>query len=219
MTWYGFAVAAVMALFVSIPARVREYAHAFVPMRLDYLAAARQGRVSNALIFVRESWGTQIMARLWALGVPRSETELLYGKVDACALDQSATALEHTDVRGAAAVSALMPLLADSASVVKSPFSLDVTERYLPGSVYAPECVQRIAEDQAGFTLLAPLLYADWGTNVYARDMHARNLALVRRYPDRAIYLLRPPTNAIGALPQLYPLRPDSLQVAWGTAE
>jgi hypothetical protein len=219
MTWYGFAVAVVMAVFVSIPARVREYAHSFVPMRLDFLAAARQGRVSNALIFVRESWGTQIMARLWALGVPRSETELLYGKVDACALDQSVTALEHSGVRGAAAVSKLVPLLADSASVVKSPFSLDVTERYLPGSAYAPECVQRIAEDQAGFTLLAPLLYADWGTNVYARDMHARNLALVRRYPDRAIYLLRPPTNAIGALPQLYPLRRDSVQVAWGTTE
>ena len=112
-----------------------------------------------------------------------------------------------------------MPLLADSARVVKSPFSLDVTERYLPGSVYTPECVQRLAEDQTAFTLLAPLLYADWGTNVYARDMHARNLALLRRYPDRPLYLLRPPTNAIGALPELYPLRRDSLQVAWGPME
>ena len=219
MTWYGLAVAGVMAMFVSIPARVREYAHSFVPMRLDYLDAARRARVSNALIFVRESWGTQIMARLWALGVPRSETELLYGKVDACMLDHRITMVEQAGVRDTAAVSALMPLLVDSARVEKSPFSLDVTERYLPGSVYTPECVQRIAEDRAGFTLLAPLLYADWGTNVYARDMHARNLALVRRYPNRAVYLLRPPTNAIGALPELYPLRRDSLQVAWGTME
>lgn len=219
MTWYGLAVAGTMAVIVSIPARVREYTHSFVPMRLDYLAAARQRRVNNALIFVRESWGTQIMARLWALGVPRSETELLYGKVDACTLDQRAMTLEQAGVRDAAAVSALMPLLADSARVVKSPFSRDFTERYLPGSVYTPECVQRIAEDQAGFTLLAPLLYADWGTNVYARDMHERNLALVRRYPNRPVYLLRPPTNEIGALPELYPLRRDSLQAAWGSLE
>ena len=219
MTWYGLAVAGTLAMFVSIPARVREYAHSFVPMRLDYLDAARRARVSNALIFVRESWGTQIMARLWALGVPRSDTELLYGKVDACALDQRVAVLEHDGIRDAAAVSALMPLLADSARVVKSPFSLDVTERYLPGSVYTPECTRRIAEDRAGFTLLAPLLYADWGTNVYARDMHARNLALVRRYPNRPLYLLRPPTNEIGALPELYPLRRDSLQAAWGPLE
>jgi hypothetical protein len=110
-------------------------------------------------------------------------------------------------------------LLADSARVVKSPFSLDVTERYLPGSLYTPTCAERIAEDRQGFTLLAPLLYADWGTNVYARDMHERNLALVRRYPDRPLYLLRPPSNALGAPPTLYPLRRDSLTSAWGGVE
>jgi hypothetical protein len=218
-TWYGLAVAGLMAVVVSIPARVREYAHSFVPMRLDYLAAARVAGVSNALVFVRESWGTQLMARLWALGVPRSETELLYGKVDACVLEQHITTLEQAGIRDTAAMSALLPLLADSARVVKSPFSLDVTERYLPGTVYTPTCVQRIAEDRLGFTLLAPLLPKDWGTNVYARDMHGRNLALVRRYPGRAVYLLRPPTNETGAVPQLFPLRRDSLRTAWGATE
>ncbi|MFL5595163.1 MAG: hypothetical protein ACJ785_11205 [Gemmatimonadaceae bacterium] len=214
--WYGLAVGAVVAAFVSIPARVREYSHSFVPMRLDYLAPARKASVDSALIFVRESWGTQIMARMWALGVPRSETELLYGNVDACMLEQAITAIEHAGARGTTALSTLMPLLADSARTVKTPFSLDVTERYLPGTVYAPTCVERIAEDRLGFTLLAPLLYTDWGTNVYARDMHARNLALVRRYPNRPVYLLRPPSNATGALPELYPLRRDSLLAAWG---
>ena len=80
------------------------------------------------------------------------------------------------------------------------------------------QCAWRDSRKTAlGFTLLAPLLYADWGTNVYARDMHERNLALVRRYPNRPVYLLRPPTNAIGALPELYPLRRDSLEAAWGS--
>ena len=218
-TWYGIAVAAIMAVAISVPARAREYAHSFVPMRLDYLAAARRAQVTDALIFVRESWGTQLMARMWSLGVPRSETELLYGKVDACVLEQRLTAIEHSGARDTAALAALFPLLADSSHTVKSPFSLDVTERYLPGTAYAPRCVQRLSEDRAGFTLLAPLLYRNWGTNVYARDMHERNLALVRRYPTRPVYLLRPSTNATGASPELYPLRRDSLQVAWGSPE
>ena len=218
-TWYGIAVAGIMAVVISVPARVREYAHSFVPMRLDYLAAARRAQVTNALIFVRESWGTQLMVRMWSLGVPRSETELLYGKVDACLLEQRLTTLEHAGARDTAAVAALFPLLVDSARTVKSPFSLDVTERYLPGVTYTATCIQRLSEDRAGFTLLAPLLYRDWGTNVYARDMHERNLALVRRYPNRPVYLLRPTTNAIGAMPQLFPLQRDSLQVAWGALE
>jgi hypothetical protein len=218
-TWYGIAVAGIMAVVISVPARVREYAHSFVPMRLDYLAAARRAQVTNALIFVRESWGTQLMVRMWSLGVPRSETELLYGKVDACLLEQRLTTLEHAGARDTAAVAALFPLLVDSARTVKSPFSLDVTERYLPGVAYTATCIQRLSEDRAGFTLLAPLLYRDWGTNVYARDMHERNLALVRRYPNRPVYLLRPTTNAIGAMPQLLPLQRDSLQVAWGALE
>jgi len=219
MTWYGFAVAAVLAAFVSIPARAGEYARSFMPMRLDYVAPARLGRVDNALIFVRESWGTQLMARMWALGVPRSETELLYGRVDACALEQRIEILEHSAVRDTAAFRALAPLLADSARTVKSPFSVDVTERYLPGSTYAAVCVERIEDDRLGFTLLAPLLYANWGTNLYARDMHERNLALMRQYPDRPMYLLRPLTNDVGATPQLFPLSRDSVRTAWGGAE
>ena len=219
VTWYGLITAGVLAAFVSVPARVREYAHSFMPMRLDYLGAARTAGVDSALILVRESWGTQIMARMWALGVPRSETELLYGKVDACVLDQNITVLERAGVRDSAALSSLMPLLSDSARTVKSPFSLDVTERYVPGTPYTPTCVARIAEDRLGFTLLAPLLYADWGTNVYARDMHERNVTLIRRYPTRRVFLLRPPTNAVGAQPRLYLLPRDSLEAAWGTLE
>jgi hypothetical protein len=219
VTWYSVGVGCLLALGVSIPARVREYAHSFVPMRLDYTQAARRGGVDGSLIFVRESWGTQLMARMWALGVPRSETELLYGKVDACQLDQHIAALERSGVRDTAALAALKPLLADSARVVKSPFSLDVTERYLAGAVYTPTCASRLREDREGFTLLAPLLYADWGSNIYARDMHERNLALLRQYPARRVFLLRPPTNDVGTLPRLYPLRRDSLEAAWGGSE
>ena len=138
--------------------------------------------------------------------------------MDACALERRIADIERSAVRDTAAFTLLSPLLVDSARVVKSPFSPDVTERFLPGSVYAPICVQRISEDRAGFTLLAPLLYRDWGTNIYARDMHARNLALVRRHPDRRVFLLRPINGDTNAPLQLYPLRQDSLLAAWSAA-
>jgi hypothetical protein len=218
-TWFGFGVAMVLAVFVSVPARAREYARSFVPMRFDYLEPARRASVENAVILVRESWGTQLMARMWALGIPRSETELLYGKVDACALEARIAQVEQSTARDTAAFRMLSPLLADSSRVVKSPFSPDITERYLPGSVYLPVCVQRIGEDRSGFTLLAPLLYRDWGTNVYARDMHARNSVLLRQYPNRPVFLLRPVSGETGAPLRLFPLRPDSLRTAWGQTD
>jgi hypothetical protein len=214
-TWYAYGVAATLALTVSVPARARDYAQAFVPMRLDHVAAARDAGIDNAIIFVRESWGTQLMARLWALGVPRSEAELLYGKVDACVLEQRIDALERAGIRDSAALRALVPALADSARVVKSPFSPDLTERYLPGTVYSPRCVQRIEDDRSGFSILAPLLAADWGHNVYARDMHERNVMLLQRYPERPVYLMRPLTSDAGAPVRFFPLRRDSVLAVW----
>lgn len=218
-TWYAFAAAAALAITVSIPVRAREYARAFMPMRLDYLGAARRAKVEHALIFVRESWGTQLMARMWALGIPRSETEALYARVDACVLEQRITTLEGAGVRDTAAFLTLAPLMADSARTIRTPFSPDITERYLPGFVYTPTCAQRVAEDRLGFTLLAPLLYRDWGTNIYARDMHGRNLGLIQRFPNRPIYLMRPRTNDTGAQPELFPLPHDSLLASWGRVE
>jgi len=218
-TWFAYGVAGVLALFVSVPARARDYAQAFVPMRLDHVDTARRAGIENALIFVRESWGTQLMARLWSLGVPRSEAELLYGKVDACLLEYRLGAVERSGVRDTAALMALLPALVDSARVVKSPFSPDVTERYLPGTLYSSRCAQRIQEDRAGVTILAPLLYADWGSNIYARDMHDRNLTLAQQHPDRAIYLLRPSSSETGARVELYALRRDSVMTAWARDE
>ena len=46
------------------------------------------------------------------------------------------TDAEGTPVRGRAALALLTPLLRDSSRVVRSPFSLDDSERYLPGTPY-----------------------------------------------------------------------------------
>lgn len=212
---YTLLAGAAIGLMVSLPVRVRQYAGGLTSMRLDYTGPAARAGVKNALILVRESWGTQLVARLWALGVPRSETELLYRSVDTCLLEQRVRQLEHSGVRGSEAMGALAPLLTDSARVEKTILSPDRTERMLSGTFYPPDCLQRIAEDRSGFTLLAPLHALDQGSNVYARDLHARDTLLVAQYPNRPIYLLRPQSNDIGAPLQLQLLAVDSLQRSW----
>jgi hypothetical protein len=215
---YAYLIAAAMALGTSVPERAREHARLLMPMRFDYIGAARRAGVAHALVLVRESWGTEIMARLWALGVPRSETELLYRDVDACAHDVAIRGLERSAVRDSAAMRALLPLLADSSRVIPSPYSSDVTERYLPGASYDARCIERLGDDRAGYTLLAPLLAKDWGTNIYARDMHEANAALLARHPDRPIFLLRPDGPAADAPPRFFRVARDSALRAWGGA-
>ena len=78
--------------------------------------------------------------------------------------------------------------------------------------------MNHIREDRDGFTLVAPLLLAHGGGNVYAQDLGARDSLLLAEYPERAVYLLRPPSSAIGDTPRFYPLSRDSLRAAWADA-
>jgi hypothetical protein len=105
--------------------------------------------------------------------------------------------------------------LVDSARVVRSPFSVDSTERFLPGAPYGPRCVRRVQEDRAGFTVYLPFLVADGENVVYARDLHARDSVLLTRYPSRAVYLVRPSSDSEGVLPRFWPLSRDSLRLEW----
>jgi hypothetical protein len=212
----GFAVAAVMAAGTQLPARVKRYRDGLFTMRWNADSTAAADGVRGALVLVRESWGSQVIARMWALGLTRSETEWLYRSVDVCALELGVDAAEGQGLRGPAALAALRPLASDSLRVMASPFSADVSERYLPGATYPPACVAKVREDREGFTLYAPLLLARYGGNVYVRDLHARDTVAVALFPDRPAYLVRPDGAAERATPRFYPLDPDSLALAWG---
>lgn len=215
VTIFGALCALLIALAVDVPLRAQQYRNGLATMRWDVDSAASASGVRNSLVLVRESWGAQLVARLWALGITRSETELLYWGIDACTLENAVSHLEASSVRGKSAYSALSPLLADSARLVGSPVSPDTTERYLPGEKYTPRCLSRISDDRAGFTLFAPLLLARGGGNVYARDLHARDSLLLAAYPDRPLYLVKPATSEIAEPPRFYPISRDSLERAW----
>ncbi len=182
---------AVGAAVFNLPVRVATYRAGLTSMRVDYAQVAEKAGVHDALVFVRESWGAQLVARLWALGVSRPMTESVYRGTDSCNLEQEISALEVQGIRGTAAEQRLAALLGrDSLYVEKSTLTPDPTERVRPGTVYSSVCQQRIEEDRAGFLHYAPLRLVTTGGNVYARDLHARDTLLLADYPARPVYLL-----------------------------
>jgi hypothetical protein len=187
--------------------------------RHDYVAPAADAGVENALILVRESWGAQVIARLYALGVSRSDAEGLYRTVDTCLLDGAIADLEASEVRGPAAMERLRPITRDSLRLVISTLSPDGTERVLPGATYGATCQRRLLEDRAGYAFFAPLLARDMGTNIYARDLHARDTLLLQRYAGRPVYLLRAVSSEIGARLMLEPVSMDSARAEWSLGQ
>jgi hypothetical protein len=212
----ALAFSVVGAVVFSLPVRVASYHAGLTSMRVDYAGAAERHGVRNALVFVRESWGAQLIARLWALGVSRPMTESLYRGTDSCHLEQVISDLEQGGIRGPLAEYRLAAALtADSAYVTKSTLTPDPTERVRPGAHYTAVCLQRIADDRQGFLHFAPLRLVTTGGNVYARDLHARDSLLLAEYPERSIYLLARLGVRVDAPLQFVPLRRDSLMAAW----
>ena len=216
---YGSLIAVAMSVVVLVPLRARQYAAMYTTIRWDADSAADAAGARDALVFVRESWGAQIIPRMWVLGIPRTDADRLYRHVDTCILEQGVSIMEKRATRGAEAVAALAPLMRDSLRVVPSTFSPDYTERYLPGTPYPPKCRQRLEEDQAGFTFLTPLLLARGGGNIYARDLHERNALLLALHPERPVFLVRPGTSRTTEMPQFIRLSRDSLHQAWGVVQ
>ncbi|MHB1313511.1 MAG: hypothetical protein ACYC3L_15950 [Gemmatimonadaceae bacterium] len=204
------------ALIFNLPVRVASYRAGLTSMRVDYAREADHANVHNALVFVRESWGAQLVARLWGMGVSRAKTESIYRGTDSCDLDSEISALERDGVRGAAAEARLAGLLARDSSVVqKSTLTPDPTEKVRPGAVYTPTCLQRIEDDRAGFLNYAPLRLVTTGGNIYARDLHGRDSLLLAQFADQPVYLLKRTGTRVDAPLEFLPLRRDSLMAAW----
>jgi hypothetical protein len=212
-------VSACIALLISVPVRADLYRRGLQTMRWDLERDARDAGVQHALVFVRESWGAQLMVRMWAVGIPHGDAEALYRSVDACALERGLDSLERTGGRDSIARAVLFPLFADSSRVIRSPFSADSSERVLPGARYGARCIRRMQEDRSGFTVFLPFIVADGNDVVYARDLHARDSVLLARYPDRPVYLVRPPSDSEGVRPRFWRVSRDSLLSDWARGD
>jgi hypothetical protein len=74
-------------------------------------------------------------------------------------------------------------------------------------------CQRRLAEDSAGYLVLAPIQLARGRANVFVRDLHEHNRVMLDRFPGRPVYLLTAPPGE-GAAPRFYPVAVDSMLAA-----
>ncbi len=215
---YSYLVAVVIAFAYTIPIRWREYQTGFAVERLPVQALERAYRVNSALVLVQEPWSSQLVARLWALGVPHRETELLTHEVDACRLDEAILVLEREGTRGAKATAALVPLLRDRDQVKLVGLPSGAFWAVQSSAGYSPQCRERVRESSAGIVPLAPLLLSGGSTNVYVRDLHARDSVLLRRYPNRPMFVVRRDSSAAGITLRYHRASRDSLLSSWAWA-
>lgn len=193
----GFLAAASYALVTLVLVRVPTYRNSHVSMRFSERSAADAG-VQNALVLVQESWGAQLLVRLWALGISRPEAEVFYRSIDACVLEESLSGLEEQGTRDDVAATSLRMLSADSARLVASDLSPDTTTRRLPGLAYTSRCRTRLEDDRAGYLLYAPWRVVQDG-NVYARWLPGREAEIAAAFPGRSVYRLSRSGSAVDA--------------------
>lgn len=202
----GLGVGVAYAVVTIAAVRAPQYRNGLASMRFPHDAAERAG-VTDALVMVQESWGAQLIVRLWELGISRPDAEAIYRNVDACVLEQAIAAATAAGLDGAAALERLRPLLADSARLVASDLTPDDSQRRLPGLTYTATCAARIEADRRGYLLYAPWRLVDDG-NVYARWLPGREAELRAAFPARPAFVLRRAGTAVDA-PLVWTRLPD----------
>ncbi|HET9064487.1 MAG TPA: hypothetical protein VFN22_01540 [Gemmatimonadales bacterium] len=210
--------AGVLALVIGalqlLPIRVTQYRNGMLTMRLDAAAAAERAGIHGAVILARETWGAQLIARMWGLGVSRTEAEQIYRTTDSCALDTAIGQVEQSGGGAAALRDRVAPLRADSARLVIPQLSPDTTLHGIPGTEWGERCTRRVLEDRAGTTLYAPLLLLEGGENIWIRDLHGRDALLPDSLQAREWWLVTKATGP-GSPLRIERINRDSARAEW----
>lgn len=217
--WKGLAritllIGLVFGLTVNVPETAGGIAGRLPGMKLHPEVDVERAGIGEAVVFVKVGWGNRLISRLWAWGVPASETERTFRVVDGCRLQ---LALDEAD--------SLVTLGRDSADVlVRLRGRLeewrdmdlrvvyerwpDPTIRYDTTLALPDRCDRQVRQDRTGFTLYGTHIWRNdpWlrrGT-IYARYFEPeRNRRLMARYPERDYYLYAPLSPEPGARPVL----------------
>jgi hypothetical protein len=187
-----------LSMIELVAVRVPTYQNSFTSLRQDYAAEANAAGVQNAVVLVRESWGAETIARMWALGVPRADAEQTYRRADLCMLDEAVHHLERSEIRGRGAVALLKSIWVDTTRLVTTPYSVDRTQLVVPGTMYPPSCLAAIRADQAGFANFTPLTLVRDG-NTYLRYIRGTEAEIFRRAGDRPIFVMSRAGPAVNA--------------------
>jgi hypothetical protein len=190
----GTVAAGVTALLLGavtgVPLRASQYRLGMLSMRFDVPRLAQEHGVHDAVVLVRESWGAQILARMWGLGVSRTDAERIYVTTDACRMQTAIIATEQDRGDATELKRRLAAEPSDSARLVAVRSMPDTSARFVPGRPLTNLCLRRLTEDQAGFTLYPPFMLVRGDGNVYLRDLHARDSLVLAAYAGRPVWLV-----------------------------
>lgn len=186
----------------SAAGRVALYRDQRTKLKTDIGAQAEHARLTNALVFVNESWRGRLLARLRVLGNSQFRAERTLNTVDACAL-QSALDAEDSIAVGSSTERAERVIrrareYGDAKPVPGTP--ADEALALVPGSTPTPTCWREFQRDTLGtipyaIALAQQSVGADGrigGNVVFARDLGARNELLRNRFGNRSWYRYRP---------------------------
>ena len=195
---FAVAVLALVGLVSIAPARLSAYRRATPVFDLHPGRDAARLGIHHAVVVIPDGWGTRLIVRMWALGVPLRRSTRIYEDIDACTLEQALddAAPDESGVRRGA----LLPTLDSLAALLRSGVAGGATEdpnlRLSVGRPLAPPCRAELARDSIGFLAYAPFLYLNRplldGDIVWARDLGPWNAALFAHYPDRRLYRYAP---------------------------
>jgi len=207
--------ALVMGSTMLWPIRAAQYANGMLSMKLGADEALAAADVPpGAIVLVRESWGAQMMARMWGIGLSRVESEAFYRSVDACRIEEVLTSAERAQQTAGAVRVALETAQADSAALLALTVSTDTTARFDPRRPYTATCISRLREDRAGFSTHTPRLLSRRRDISFLRDLHGRNAVVLDTAGNRPVYLLTQATGVGGAI-HLAPVSMDSARQSW----
>jgi len=186
-------VTATLAASSLAPARLASYRVAGTPLALHPERDAERAGLEHAVVLVPDGWGSRLVVRLWAAGIPMGESDRVYEAFDACALEERLTFAEEQGLGGgilAVRLRAEMPD-ADAGRVVPG-VTRDPYLRLPADGRLTQRCADEIARDRRGTMQFAALAWLNApsldGNVVWAREMGPGDAVLRELYPDRAIY-------------------------------
>ncbi|HWO90191.1 MAG TPA: hypothetical protein VNL98_13690 [Gemmatimonadales bacterium] len=225
---FAVAVALAVGLTGLTPSRLAAYRNSLPQLSLHPDREARRAGISNAVVVIPDGWGSRLIARMWALGVPVRLSTRLYSGIDACTLQEQLDRAERDPAARERLVDTLVALRRAGRAGVRAGLTEDPNLR-LPGratppatlgvipeggielrpdSMLPPECLRELISDRRGFLGYAPYLYLNNATLdgdiVWARDLgEEANSALRARYPGRRMFRYAPPQPGAAPVFQL----------------
>jgi hypothetical protein len=192
--------------FTSVPGRLASLRAQRTKLKTDVVGQVRRAGITDAVVFIPESWHERLTARLRALGVRLFDAERLVNSLDACVLEE---ALDEGDASPPADTSAFVArVLARAAAAGPAAPMPDRTAETrvvrAAGGLDTPRCRDEAATDARGTIPHAIFLVEQHvdaegrlaGPVIYARDLGARDTLLRAEFGARRWYRYVPGRTA-----------------------